>query len=202
MQSFLNQYMKQKTSQQLRVSNISNLSNLSNMSNMNNMNNDRKSYNRVMAIDYGDARTGVAVSDMSATLTGDAWVLHEKRTKVLASIILEEAKTRGVGKIVVGFPKNMDGTIGFRAKATEAFVKDIENLIRNDTKTTGSQPIDIEFWDERLTTKMADAILINAGKRTSSNSKSRSKKQKSSVDAVAASLILESYLSRTGAGNH
>lgn len=132
-----------------------------------------------MAIDFGDARTGIAVSDETATLTGDAWVIKEKRQQTLAKIIIDEAKVRGVKTIVVGFPKNMDGTVGFRASASEAFATELSAQIETNSP-------DVILWDERLTTKMADRILINVGKK--------GKKKKSSVDAVAASLILESYL--------
>ena len=143
---------------------------------MDNILNSDRPATRIMAIDYGDARTGVAVSDESATLTGDAWVIHEKRSQVLAETILNEAKARGVRVIVVGFPKNMDGSVGFRAEASETFADKLRNLTE----------IDIVLWDERLTTMMAGRLLNDVGKR--------GKKRKSSVDAVAASLILESYL--------
>jgi len=148
-----------------------------------------KTYNRtrIMAIDFGDARTGVAVSDESATLTGEAWVIHEKRQNILAKTIIEEAIARGVRIIVIGYPKNMDGTLGFRAKASEAFASVLRKLVADDVQSKlNLQTIDVLLWDERLTTKMADRILADAGKR--------GKKRKSSVDALAASLILESYI--------
>ena len=152
---------------------------------------NNKKNTRIMAIDYGDARTGVAVSDESATLTGDAWVIHEKRPKVLAKTILDEAKARGVGTIVVGFPKNMDGSVGFRAEASETFANKLRQLMEIETETRSqlqpeSDDINIVLWDERLTTMMAGRLLSDVGKR--------GKKRKSSLDAVAASLILESYL--------
>ena len=142
---------------------------------------------RIMAIDFGDARTGVAVSDESATLTGEAWVIHEKRQSVLAKTIIDEAFQRGVGIIVIGLPKNMDGTLGFRAKASEAFAGVLRKLVEDNVRSQlNLSNIDVLLWDERLTTKMADRILADAGKR--------GKKRKSSVDALAASLILESYI--------
>jgi len=150
---------------------------------------------RIMAIDFGDARTGVAVSDISATLTGDAWVINEKRRDVLAGLILDEVKSRNIGVIVVGYPKNMDGSAGFRAEASEAFVEILRNLIAGEVAIQPDlSKINIVYQDERLTTKMAEHILINSGKNKISSAKS-GKKRKSSVDAVAASLILESYLS-------
>ena len=131
---------------------------------------------RIMAIDYGDARTGVAVSDATATITGEAWVVHSKNKKETAKRITDEAVKRGVSQIIVGYPKNMDGTIGPRAEKSGHFAEMLRSL--ND--------IEVTLWDERLTTKSAEHILTNTGKF--------GKKRKKTIDAVAASLILESYL--------
>jgi len=129
-----------------------------------------------MAIDYGDARTGVAVSDESATLVGDAWVINCRKADELADIIAREATSRSVGCVVVGYPKNMDGSIGERAEKCEAFVHKLRDICDIDTK----------LWDERLTTMSANKVLTEAGKF--------GKKRKNTIDAVAASLILEGYL--------
>ena len=134
-----------------------------------------------MAVDFGDVRTGIAVSDESASLAGDAWVINEKREEVLTKTILDEAKARGVFLIVVGYPKNMDGSVGQRAVSCEVFARNLKNQ-----SSLGQGSIEVALWDERLTTMQAERILKSAGKH--------GKKRKSSVDAVAASLILESYL--------
>ena len=131
---------------------------------------------RIMAIDYGDARTGVAVSDETATLTGDAWVIHNRNSNIIASGIIEEAKTRGVSQIVVGYPKNMDGTIGPRAEKCEDFA----GLLRTICD------IEIILRDERMTTISANRVLTETGRF--------GKKRKKTIDAVAASIILEEYL--------
>ena len=131
---------------------------------------------RVMAIDYGDARTGVAVSDESASLTGDAWVINSRNADKTALAVAEEAKTRGVSHIVVGYPKNMDGTIGPRAKKCEDFAELLRSMC----------DIEVLLRDERLTTKSAHRVLTDTGKF--------GKKRKQAVDAVAAALILEEYL--------
>ncbi|MCL2628670.1 MAG: Holliday junction resolvase RuvX, partial [Oscillospiraceae bacterium] len=128
---------------------------------------------RVMAVDYGDARTGVAVSDISATLVGDAWVIHSKSMNETSRQIAAEAKGRDVSCIVIGYPKNMDGSIGFRAEKSEKLAELLRSLC----------DIEIKLWDERLTTKSAHQVLSDVGKR--------GKKRKATVDAVAASLILE-----------
>ena len=131
---------------------------------------------RIMAVDYGDARTGVAVSDESATLAGDAWVVQSKRTEEVARTVAGEAVTRGVKRIIVGHPKNMDGSIGQRAEKSEHFAETLRSLC----------DIEVLLWDERLTTMSAHRVLTDVGKF--------GKKRKKTVDAVAASLILEGYL--------
>jgi len=131
---------------------------------------------KVMAIDYGDARTGVAVSDETATLTGDVWVIHSRNANNIASGIIEEAKTRGISKIVVGYPKNMNGSIGPRAEKCESFA----GLLRSMCD------IEIVLRDERMTTISANRVLTEAGRF--------GKKRKKTIDAVAASIILEEYL--------
>ena len=133
-----------------------------------------------MAIDYGDARTGVAVSDLSAALTGDAWVIHSRNANKTAADIIEEAQKRDVSCIVVGYPKNMNGTIGPRAEKSDQFA----GLLRSLCDPLSN--FDIKLWDERLTTMSAHRVLTDTGKF--------GKKRKDTVDAVAASLILENYL--------
>lgn len=131
---------------------------------------------RIMAIDYGDARIGLAVSDETATLCGEAWTLCERNMNRAADTIVKEASSRNVGQIVLGYPKNMDGTLGARAEKSEEFKIALE--ARCD--------IPVTLWDERRTTIAAHEILHANGKRM--------KKHRESVDAVAASLILEGYL--------
>jgi len=131
---------------------------------------------RIMAIDLGDTRTGLAVSDPTGTLTGEAWTVTERNMPRLAQTIVEAAKERGVARLVLGYPKNMNGTLGPRAEKSEAFKAELENLA----------DLPVLLWDERRTTAEAESILIEVGRR--------GKKKKQTVDAVAASLILEGYL--------
>jgi len=131
---------------------------------------------KVMSVDYGDVRTGLAVSDKSATLTGEAWVIQAKSSQEAAEVISSEAVARGVSAIVVGYPKNMDGTVGPRAEKSESLAESLRALCG----------IEVVLWDERMTTISAHRILTETGKH--------GKKRKKTVDAVAASLILESYL--------
>ena len=134
-----------------------------------------------MAVDYGDARTGVAVSDESASLVGAAWVIHGKNMKAVAQTIAGAAEARGVGVIAVGYPKNMNDTAGPRALLSER----LSEALRLELSRL-QHDAEVVLWDERLTTMSAHRILTDTGRH--------GKKRKESVDAVAASLILEGYL--------
>ena len=131
---------------------------------------------RVMAIDYGDVRTGIAVSDLTGTICGDAFIIQERSAERLADKIAEEVKSRDVGTVILGLPKNMDGTEGIRAEKSRALKALLEEKLG----------LPVVLWDERRTSVEAHAILHAVGKKEI--------KHKESVDAVAASLILESYL--------
>ncbi len=131
---------------------------------------------RVMAIDYGDARIGLATSDLTGSICGEAWVLTEADATKAVEKILIEVKEREVSKIILGLPKNMDGTEGERAQKSHDFKALLEN--------SGSP--EVLLWDERRTTVDAHRILHDSGYKM--------KKHKKKVDAVAASLILEGYL--------
>ena len=131
---------------------------------------------RVMAVDYGDERTGIAVSDPLGILVGETFVIKEWNQERLAEKIAEAARERGVQVIVIGNPKNMDGTEGPRAEKS----RELAALVK------GRIGIDPVMWDERRTTVDAHRILSDNGRY--------GKKRKELVDAVAASLILEGYL--------
>ena len=131
---------------------------------------------KIMAVDYGDARTGLAVSDPSGALTGEAWVIKENSQKAAAKTIAAEAVSRAVELIVVGYPKNMDGSIGPRAEKSERLAE----LLRAECD------VEVTLWDERMTTMSAHRILDVTGRH--------GRKRKQTVDAVAAAVILDSYL--------
>lgn len=131
---------------------------------------------RIMGIDYGDARTGLAVSDGMNILVGEAWTLNEWNPERVADVIAQEAQKRNVGRLVLGLPKNMDGSEGPRAEKC----RDFAELLRSKTD------IELVMWDERRSSIEAHAILHANGKKE--------KKHRKTVDAVAASLILEGYL--------
>ena len=131
---------------------------------------------RIMGIDYGDARTGVAISDLTCTIAGSAAVVPSRNTEKAIADIVRLAKENQVGEIVVGLPRNMDGTEGARAELCRAFAEKLK-------EATG---LPVAMWDERRTTVEAHNIL--------SQHNYHGKKRKDTVDAVAATLILEGYL--------
>ena len=131
---------------------------------------------RIMAIDYGDQRIGLAVSDLRGMLCGEAWTLNEWDMERASRRIAEEAKARDVGTLVLGLPRNMDGSEGPRAEKSRAF----RDLLLRDTG------LPVVLWDERRSSIEAHAILHANGKKE--------KNHRKTVDAVAASLILEGYL--------
>lgn len=131
---------------------------------------------RIMAIDYGDARIGLAVSDLTGMICGEAWTMEEWNMERAAQRICEEAGKRDVSTFVLGLPKNMDGSEGPRAEKSREFKALLE----------GACTIPVILWDERRSSIEAHAILHANGKKE--------KKHRKTVDAVAASLILEGYL--------
>ena len=131
---------------------------------------------RIIAIDYGDARTGVAVSDLTGTLAGEALTIQEWNAEKLAQRLAFFARERDAEKFVLGLPKNMDGTEGPRAEKARQFKALLEE----------ASGLPVILWDERRSTIEAHAILHAAGKKE--------KKHRANVDAVAATLLLEGYL--------
>ena len=130
----------------------------------------------VMAIDYGDAHTGVAISDPTGFLAGTTTTIHSRKAEVVLDELARIVREYRVEALVMGFPRNMDGTEGPRAQLYRDFAAQIEDV-------TGLTPV---LWDERRTTIDAHRILFESGQNA--------KKRKKTVDAVAAALILEGYL--------
>lgn len=135
---------------------------------------------RIMGVDYGDARTGVAFSDLLCSIVGSTTVIPSRNKDKLLADLVRLTKEQGVTTIVVGLPKNMDGSEGPRAELCREFSKHLQ-------EATG---LEVVLWDERRTTVEAHNIL--------STHNYHGQKRKNTVDAVAASLILEGYLAFRG----
>ena len=131
---------------------------------------------KIMAVDYGDARTGLAVCDRTETLASPVGTLQEKSMAKAAEKIVYAAREFEVGMVVIGLPLNMDGTEGARAAKSRKLAGILESIL----------DLPVELWDERSTTKSAQGLLSEAG--------TFGKKRKETLDAVAAAVILESFL--------
>jgi len=130
----------------------------------------------VISVDYGDKRTGIACCDNGGMLCFPVTVIEDGYEKRVIEKVIEIARERKAGKIVVGLPKNMDGTLGFRAEACSEFAR----LLGEESG------IETVLFDERLTTVIAHKAL--------NVTDTRGKKRKQAVDALSAVVILEDYL--------
>lgn len=130
---------------------------------------------KVMALDYGDARTGAAFSDSLGLLAGETMVLESWNHEKLLDSVTTLAQSRGAETVVLGLPRNMDGSEGPRAEKSRAFAAEL-----------AERGLNVVFVDERRTTVEAHGILSEAGKH--------GRKRRERIDAVAATLILETYL--------
>lgn len=131
---------------------------------------------KILAVDLGRARTGLAVCDENELLASPAGVISEYNMERLAQTIAAQAAERNVGCIVVGLPRNMNGSEGESAKNARAFAENLQKLVS----------VPVEMRDERGTTITAHGYL--------NNTDTRGKKRKAVVDAVAATIILQDYL--------
>ncbi len=132
---------------------------------------------KIMSVDYGDVRTGLAVCDRTEFLASPVGTIVERDFETLVKKVAYAATQElGVGMVVVGLPRNMDGSYGERAEKCRRFAKALNALI----------PIPVETWDERQTTMQAQRYLDETGVY--------GKKRKEVIDEVAATIILDSYL--------
>lgn len=135
---------------------------------------------KILAVDYGDARTGIAITDLLCTIVGSTCVVPSRNSEKAIADIATLCREHQVGRIVVGLPRNMDGSEGPRAALCREFAGRLEEVCA----------VPVTMWDERRTTVEAHNIL--------SQHNYHGKKRKNTVDAVAASLILEGYLNSFG----
>ena len=130
----------------------------------------------ILGVDFGDARTGLAICDKGEMLASPIGVISEHDFDRCMEKVADAAKEHRAQMIVVGFPKNMNSTIGERAELCRLFADGLQKLTN----------LPVELWDERCTTVSAHSYL--------NVTNTRGKKRKAVVDAVAATIILESYL--------
>ncbi len=131
---------------------------------------------KILAVDYGDVRTGLAVCDRTETLASPVGIIEEKSMAKTAEKIVYASREYDVRMVVIGLPVNMDGTEGPRAKKSRKLGDMLVNLL----------DIPVEYWDERNTTISAETLLSDSGVY--------GKKRKEVLDAVAAAVLLESFM--------
>ena len=131
---------------------------------------------KIMAVDYGDARTGLAVCDRTEFLASPIGIIEEKSLAKVAEKIVYASREYEVGMIVIGLPKNMDGSEGPRAQKSHKLADTLRAIV----------PIPVELWDERQTTCAAADLLDESGTYGS--------KRKEILDSVSATVILDDYL--------
>ena len=132
---------------------------------------------KIMSVDFGDARTGIAISDPTEFLASPVCVVHEYNFDKTVLKVAQIAKEKFAEQIVVGYPKNMNGTVGERAEKCLLFAEKLRENV----------DVEVVMWDERSTTVTAHGFLNETG--------TFGKKRKEVIDAVAATIILENYLS-------
>lgn len=131
-----------------------------------------------MSVDYGDVRTGIAMSDVRGILASPYCVINQSYQPKLVDELVKIINENNIEKIVIGLPRNMDGSYGYRCDECKSLGDALKEKIN----------VEIVFEDERLTTVMAHNIL--------SDNNVRGKKRKETVDAVSAVMILQSYLDK------
>jgi putative Holliday junction resolvase len=139
---------------------------------------------RILAVDYGEVRTGLAISDYTGTIASPLTVLHDRNLDMLVGNIVKIANENEADEIVVGLPINMNGTKGEKSIKCEKVAEKIRE----------ASNMSVSLWDERLTTVSAHEIISE----NNPSGKNRRKKRQKTVDAVAAAVILEGYLNSKG----
>ena len=135
-------------------------------------------HGKYLGVDYGDKRTGLAECDASGLIAGGIGTISEGGMKNTAERVAREAESRGCKKIIVGLPKNMDGTEGFRAETVRAF----------GTILASITDIPVEYYDERMSTMEAYRFL--------DGSSTYGKKRRGVIDTLSAQIILQNYIDR------
>ena len=133
---------------------------------------------RIMGVDYGDVRTGIALSDINRFLASGYGTIKEGGMRATAKKVAELAKENDVCKIVIGLPKNMDGSMGERTEVIRTFAGILAELTE----------IPIDFFDERMSTMIAYRYL--------GATETFGKKRKDAVDTLSAEIILQNYIDR------
>ena len=135
-------------------------------------------HGKYLGVDYGDVRTGIAECDISGALASGITTIKEGGMRNTAIRVAKEAESRSCKKIIIGLPKNMDGSEGAKVETVRAFAEILSSIT----------DIEIDFYDERMSTMAAYRFLDGSG--------TFGKKRKASIDTLSAEIILQGYLDR------
>ena len=136
---------------------------------------------RIMALDVGHKRIGVALSDPGQVLASTLQVIERKELQRDLAVVVQLVREHGVGKVIVGYPRSLNGTVGQQARVVERYAAVLEEKLRDS-----SLDVPVVLWDERFSTVTADRLMAEAGR------KGRERRER--IDAVAAAVILQDYL--------
>jgi putative Holliday junction resolvase len=136
---------------------------------------------RVMALDVGHKRIGVALSDPGQVLASSLQVIERKGQRQDLAAVVQLVREHGVGRIIVGYPRSLDGTVGQQAKVVERYVAVLEKKLEDSLLD-----VPVILWDERFSTAAADRLMAEAGRK--------GRERRKRIDAVAAAVILQDYL--------
>ena len=142
---------------------------------------------RILALDLGERRIGVALSDVLGSLATPLTVVQSTNRKAALAAIEHLVYEHEVERVVVGYPRSMDGTVGRQAQLVDRYV---EKLCARLQGADGRRTVPVILWDERLSTALAHRLIHEAGNRV----------QRDRIDAAAAAVILQSYLDSQSAG--
>ncbi len=131
---------------------------------------------RLMALDVGDKRIGVALSDPGQSLARGIHVLHRRSREADIAAVVSLVNEHEVEKIIIGYPRLLDGRVGEQARKVEAYAAGLEKVV----------DVPVILWDERLSTAQAQRAMIEAGRKR--------RERRDRIDAVAAAVILQDYL--------
>ena len=139
---------------------------------------------KIMALDVGTARTGVAITDALLITAQPTTTIEHKTLKELFAGIKSLIVDNNIGRIIVGFPKELDGTLGEKAEQIAKLSRKLQAFLKNELPNGAD--IGVILWDERFTTVQAEQVVIGT--------KLKNKAKSAALDRVSAAILLESYL--------
>jgi len=156
---------------------------------------------RSLGLDVGDKRTGVAISDPLGILALPLTVINHEGEDATINHIIKLVEQHEIERIVIGLPRCLNGSLGGQAKKVTAFAERLRSVVANEARQSHFARVDIQMWDERLSTRAAERLMMDAGggrnklrSRAKKGAQTRCLAAKAAVDAVAAAFVLQGFL--------